>query len=247
MIVLLAIIIILLFLLINNIDILQEVSLSLSSFLQEQEDLIRNNDEISWNYLFILAFIMCIQTIIAPIPASVFLILAGSIYWNTSGFIGFFAAVIAAAVGNSIGAFICYFIGLKGGRPAARWFISEQMIQKGDVFFEKHGSAAVIIARMFPFAPADPIAYLAGINKFKFWPDYFFSIVISSIGLSIFYEGLGIIFDPQIALDIIDRYSSYATILFLVLTAFVAFWIFFFQKSDSSSTETIQEEKNIEK
>ena len=148
---------------------------------------------------------------------------------------GYFSAVIAAAVGNSIGAFICYFIGLKGGRPAAKMFISEDKIQKGDLFFENHGSAAILIARMFPFAPADPIAYLAGINKFKFWPNYFFSIIISSIGLSLFYVGLGIIFDPYIALEMIDRYSSHFTLLFLILTTGVIIWIFLFQKNDSEA------------
>lgn len=131
---------------------------------------------------------MILQAIIAPIPAVAVIFLATESFTEEWGLAGFLLAVVSVSIGSVLGALICYFIGVKGGRLAVQKFISEQDIDQGEEWFNRWGVWTLIITRSIPIFPADPLSYVAGILKMRF-RLFFFSIVISSF-ISAFFFGL---------------------------------------------------------
>ncbi|RLG04547.1 MAG: DedA family protein [Thaumarchaeota archaeon] len=57
---------------------------------------------------------------------------------------------LLATLSSSAGAFLGYWIGLKGGRPVLRKLASEKSIEKAEAFFNRYGAWAVGIAAFTP-------------------------------------------------------------------------------------------------
>jgi len=57
---------------------------------------------------------------------------------------------LLATLSSSTGAFLGYWIGLKGGRPVLRKLASEKSIEKAEAFFNRYGAWAVGIAAFTP-------------------------------------------------------------------------------------------------
>jgi len=105
---------------------------------------------------------MIIQAIIVVIPSEGVLMAAG--------ILGMHPLMVAlwAGSGSIAGASISFYIGKKGGRPLVKKLIGEKGIKFADNWAKRWGNKAVLIGRLVPFIPYDPISYLSGVTSMKF-------------------------------------------------------------------------------
>lgn len=100
----------------------------------------------------------------------------------------------AAIVGDNVG----YLIGRRGGRwlltRPGRWQPSRTLLlERGEVFFERHGPKAVFLGRWVPWLRITA-AWLAGANRMR-WPLFLFWNALggvawaTSIGVAAYYLG----------------------------------------------------------
>lgn len=109
-----------------------------------------------WAVLISFAM-MILQSLAAPIPA--FLItFSNAIIW------GWWQGAILSWTSSMVGAGLCFIIARIYGRGVVERFASKRELDKVEVFFEKYGRNAIIVARLLPFVPFDPISYAAGLT-----------------------------------------------------------------------------------
>lgn len=134
---------------------------------------------------------MILQAVITPIPAVAVIFLAAESFTDKWGLAGFLLAVLSVTIGSILGALICYYIGLKGARPAVKKFIPEDDIDRGEEWFNRWGAWTLVIARSIPIFPADPLSYVAGIVRMRFRP-FLISITISSFTSALIFGLMGL-------------------------------------------------------
>lgn len=106
--------------------------------------------------------LMIVQAIAAPIPAVLVTATNSWLYgWVLGGALSIVAATVAAG--------ICYAIGQLFGEPVVARLISAKALARGDRIIAEHGVTAVLVARLVPFVPFDPISYVAGVGRMPFW------------------------------------------------------------------------------
>lgn len=105
--------------------------------------------------------LMLVQAIAAPIPAILVTATNSFLFgpfWG--GLYSIFTANLAAAV--------CYGLGRGYGTLISDALIPKKTIRTYEEFFELHGGKTILIARLMPFVPFDPISYVAGIARVPF-------------------------------------------------------------------------------
>ncbi len=107
---------------------------------------------IQFGYLGIF-LTMVLESAALPVPSEVIMPFAGFAVFQ--GKLDFLLVVAAGTLGNLVGSFILYYIGLKGGRPLlvkyGRYIlISEREIKIAEEWFRKFGSAVIFFSRMLP-------------------------------------------------------------------------------------------------
>lgn len=137
------------------------------------------------DYLGLILFIifMGIQGILVPIPSELVLLCSGLI-WDIQ--LGTFIGII----GSMAAGVITYYIAILGGRPLVERFLGQENLDIIDLYIDKYGAGAIIIARAFPFMPFDPISYASGFLNIKF-RTYFIATLLGSIVRCLFYAWLG--------------------------------------------------------
>lgn len=96
---------------------------------------------------------MTIESTCIPLPSEVIMPLAGFVAYR--GEMSLLGITIVGAVGNLIGSWIAYFVGLKGGRPFLEKYgkyilISPKKLDMAHEWFDKYGHEAVLISRVLP-------------------------------------------------------------------------------------------------
>ncbi len=104
---------------------------------------------------------MIVQAILVIIPSEGVLVAAGMLM-NT------WEVTLWAGLGSIAGASISFLIAKKGGRPIVKKLLGEETIKFMDGWVDKWGEKGVLIGRLIPFIPYDPISYLSGVTKMKF-------------------------------------------------------------------------------
>lgn len=135
--------------------------------------------------------LIAIENLIPPIPSELILPLAG--FSVGQGRLAFIGVLIAATTGSVVGALALYAIGYYIGETRLRRFIQrvEQMpilnhlvnegdIDKAQVWFTRHGGAAVFFGRLVPIVRS-AISIPAGFNRMNLIPFVLYSLVGSSI------------------------------------------------------------------
>jgi membrane protein DedA with SNARE-associated domain len=102
-----------------------------------------------------LVLLMLVENLFPPIPSELILPFAG--YEAATGEMQLVPAIGAATLGSVLGALILYAGGSTGGRAAIlRWRrvlrISERDLDRAERWFDKHGWAVVLGARVVPLA-----------------------------------------------------------------------------------------------
>jgi len=156
--------------------------------------------------LFTLSFA---ESSFFPVPPDVLLIALALLNPKDS----FFLAAITTA-GSVLGAMFGYFIGLKGGRPILRKFVSEDKIATIHNYFDKYEAWAVGIAGFTPI-PYKVFTIAGGVFYINFLR--FVLVSILARGARFFMVGTVIYFFGDIARTYISKYFNLITIAFVVL------------------------------
>ena len=101
----------------------------------------------------VLFLLVLAENLFPPIPSEVVLPLAG--FLVSRGELGFATAVLAATAGSLVGALVLYALGRLGGRPlllrhGRLLHLTEDRIDRGQAWFERHGPKIVFFGRMIP-------------------------------------------------------------------------------------------------
>ncbi|HEY8369234.1 MAG TPA: TVP38/TMEM64 family protein [Thermodesulfobacteriota bacterium] len=103
------------------------------------------------------ALLMVAQAIIAPLPAFVITLANGLVFGPVLGGLLSWSSAL-------VGAWVCFGISRSLGRPAAERLVGRAALGTADAFFRRYGVQAIVVARLVPFVPFDPISYAAGLT-----------------------------------------------------------------------------------
>jgi membrane protein DedA with SNARE-associated domain len=103
-----------------------------------------------------VGLLIALENVVPPIPSEVILPFAG--FSAAQGEISLLGAWVAATLGSLLGAWILYGVGALiayerlQGLAAKRWFLlfNTEDLQRGERFFDRHGSRVVFFARFVP-------------------------------------------------------------------------------------------------
>ncbi len=127
--------------------------------------------------------LMVMQMIIAPIPGQFITFTNGllfGVWWGT----------LLSWSSAMIGAGLCFGIGRAFGRTAVEKLIGNSSLRMVDRFFDRYGTHAILIARLLPFVPFDPVSYGAGLTSIGFW-RFFIATGIGQLPATLVYSWLG--------------------------------------------------------
>ncbi|GHS86082.1 membrane protein [Synergistales bacterium] len=127
--------------------------------------------------------LMFLESSFFPFPSEVVLPPAGYLVWK--GEMSFAAVLAAGIAGSILGALFNYWFALRFGRPfllkyGKYFFVSEESLQKADVFFARHGHISTLVGRLLPVI-RQYISLPAGISRMKL--DVF--VIYTTIGAGV--------------------------------------------------------------
>lgn len=105
--------------------------------------------------------LMIFQAIAAPLPA--FLIT----FANASLFGAFWGGVLSWS-SAMVGAALCFYIARLMGRGVVEKLTGKTVLKSVDGFFDRYGKHTILICRLLPFVPFDPVSYAAGLTSIRF-------------------------------------------------------------------------------
>lgn len=119
---------------------------------------------------YAVVVLMILESACIPIPSEVTMVFGG--FLVSRGRLDFFWVGMLGTVANVLGSWLAYWVGLVGGRPLIeRWgkyiFLRKHELDRAEVWFEKHGEAAVFVSRLLPVVRTF-ISLPAGVAKMPF-------------------------------------------------------------------------------
>ena len=114
--------------------------------------------------------LMVLESACIPIPSEVTMLFGG--FLVSRGDLSFLAVATLGTVGNLVGSWLAYWVGMRGGRPLIeRWgryvFLREHELDRAHEWFERHGEAAVFVSRLLPVVRTF-ISLPAGVARMPF-------------------------------------------------------------------------------
>lgn len=76
------------------------------------------------------------------------------------------------------------------GREAVEKLTGKTVLRSMDAFFDRYGHQTVLICRLLPFVPFDPISYAAGLTSIRF-RQFMFATGIGQLPATIVYSWVG--------------------------------------------------------
>jgi membrane protein DedA with SNARE-associated domain len=129
---------------------------------------------------------MTIESAMIPLPSELILPFAGFLVSDTTAVEpltkagwNFWAVVLVATAGNTLGSLIAYAIGAWGGRPFLEKYgryllIRHHEIELADQFFQRYGSATAFFSRLLPVVRTF-ISFPAGVARMPLGRFIFYS------------------------------------------------------------------------
>ncbi|MFQ5912946.1 MAG: TVP38/TMEM64 family protein [Nitrospinota bacterium] len=102
--------------------------------------------------------LMVLQAIIAPLPAFLITMANGMLFGAWWGGLLSWTSALASAL-------LCFLIADALGRPVVERLVGRRGLRLADNFFQNYGTFAVLVARLIPIVPFDPISYGAGLTR----------------------------------------------------------------------------------
>ena len=124
-------------------------------------------------------FLMVLESACIPVPSEAIMLFAG--FAVTSGKMSLVGAVAAGVVGNVLGSWIAYGVGLYGGRPIVDRYgkyvlLSHHKLEVAERWFGRFGAPAVFFSRVLPIVRTF-ISLPAGAAKMPFWKFTLYTVV----------------------------------------------------------------------
>ncbi len=132
----------------------------------------------------ISALLMVFQSVAAPLPAFMITFANGLLFgWAWGAALSWSSAMLGAAV--------CFAIARALGRPIVEKLVGgSSALEVSDLFFERYGERAVLIARLLPFVSFDIISYGAGLTSMRF-RRFWIATGIGQLPATLVYSYLG--------------------------------------------------------
>ena len=126
-----------------------------------------------------IVFLMTLESACMPVPSEIVMPFAG--FAVQRGSLEFIATGMAGAVGCLIGSVLSYVVGYYGGRPLLDKYGRYILITKHEIdmahgWFERYGTATVLIARLLPIVRTF-VSLPAGIARMDFKRFAFYSFI----------------------------------------------------------------------
>jgi uncharacterized membrane protein YdjX (TVP38/TMEM64 family) len=128
--------------------------------------------------------LMVIQALAAPIPA-VLVTATNALLWGVlwGGLLSISSATLAAVV--------CYLVARAWGQPVVVRLVAPERLESLQGLVDQHGWAAVLVSRLLPFVPFDPIGYAAGLAGMRLW-TFTWATFLGQIPAGFFYSWLAV-------------------------------------------------------
>ncbi|MDR2618386.1 MAG: TVP38/TMEM64 family protein, partial [Treponema sp.] len=105
--------------------------------------------------------LMLAQAVAAPFPAFLITLANAALFgWAKGAILSWSSAMAGAA--------LCFGIARLFGRGAVEKLAGKTTLNSIDAFFLRYGARSIIIARLLPFVPFDPVSYAAGLTGISF-------------------------------------------------------------------------------
>jgi uncharacterized membrane protein YdjX (TVP38/TMEM64 family) len=114
--------------------------------------------------------LMIAQAIAAPIPAVL-------VTATNSLLFGPFWGGVLSIVSATIAACVCWGLARLFGDTLASFLVSPAALTKADAIVSRHGTMAVLVARLVPFVPFDPVSFVAGLARMPLAPFFWATLV----------------------------------------------------------------------
>ncbi len=128
-------------------------------------------------------FLMVFQSLAAPLPAFV-------ITFANAGLFGWAKGAALSWSSAMVGAILCFAIARLYGRAVVEKFTTRRALKEVDVFFEKYGKWAVLIARLLPFVSFDIVSYAAGLTAMGWW-EFIWATGLGQLPATLVYSYVG--------------------------------------------------------
>lgn len=130
------------------------------------------------------ALLMLLQSVVAPLPAFVVTFSNGMLFgWAWGALLSWSSAMTGAA--------LCFWIARAFGRPVVERLVgSSSALEISDLFFERYGDRAVLVARLLPFVSFDIVSYGAGLTSIGF-RRFFLATGLGQLPATLVYSYLG--------------------------------------------------------
>jgi membrane protein DedA with SNARE-associated domain len=177
--------------------------------------------------------LMTLESACIPIPSEITMLFGGALanasFVASLGAEGrqlnFVAVGLAGTLGNLVGSWIAWGVGWRGGRPLIeRWgryvFLRKHELDRAEVWFQRHGEAAVFVSRLLPVIRTF-ISLPAGIAEMRFLRFSVYTF-LGCLPWTFALAALGYVLGSQ--WHVVDRYLRPISIVIAVLVVVAAGW-----------------------
>jgi membrane protein DedA with SNARE-associated domain len=170
-----------------------------------------------------LAFLMALESMVAPVPSEAVMPFAG--FLVAQGSFTVFGAVIASSLGTLLGSWLGYWMGAYGGYPAVeRWgkylLLNREHLDWTAAWFEQRGEMTILIARFIPVV-RHFISIPAGVARMSPLRFTLYTLIGGTVWNSILLY-LGV--ELRERWEIVQRYSHQVDIVIIVALVIVFAW-----------------------
>ncbi len=109
----------------------------------------------AWAPLLSIA-LMAVAAVAVPIPVAILMVANGLAF-------GLIGGMVVSLSGALLGAAIAFIIG-RLGRPVVARCLPASSLAQADRLINKYGKWAIVIGRLIPGVPCDPVSYVAGMS-----------------------------------------------------------------------------------
>lgn len=102
--------------------------------------------------------LMTAEAVFVPLPATIIMVANGLVF-------GLWSGMGLSLLGGLLGALAAYGVGRWLGRALVERVLPATSLEQADRLMTKYGGWAVVIGRLVPGVPCDPISYAAGITR----------------------------------------------------------------------------------
>lgn len=181
---------------------------------------------------------MAIESACIPLPSEIIMPFSG--YLVSTGRFSLTGVTLAGAIGNVLGSWAAYGMGLRGGRPLAmqlaRWHIIRiEEYDRADRWLRKHGLQVAFWTRLLPIVRTF-ISFPAGAARVPFWRFTLYTF-LGSLPWALGLAYVGVLLGEHWH-DIKNYWRGFDLVVVLGLVILFGIWLYHhFRKSPSSEKE----------